>query len=605
MSSATLRKLLIAFLVLLVPIAWLAMTFDPYNIDGDAVAYMDIAGYIRAHQWAAVVNAYWHPLYPACLALAQVIFHPTRFNELAAYYKLNYAIFALEVVAMLAFATALAKLRERMLPSTDQSPEQPLLSLNALRFAGLALLLIAVQRELSMSKVRPDALLQALMLGAFAAILATLALDTLWLAPVAGILFGLAYLTKSFALAVAMLSILVLLVSGIWMRGKSFAWAAKVALLTVIPFAAIAGPYIAALSHQKHRLDFGDSGSLNFAWYSADVDKMHLEPWMTDRFGNADVHLVHPEQQLLASPGIYSYKAQPYGTYPVWFDDTYFNERITPHIKLSLLLKRDARNVALVIRYLFNHPEGWALLLLLLVAGAKLRTGKLRSEGFWIPMVLLGLAMWCIYGLVNIEERYVTLAYLVVVLPVFAMLRSPSGEKTLRRAASAMVVLLAFLALGESLRIALETRRQNVGHPLWYSPQMFHTAEGLAKLGIKPGDQVACLGTTACLYDHYWARLAGVTIPTEIYNPDGDHLLEAWEDLPNRPQVLDVLRGQGAKVLVAQFNPNERATHTAAEMGWVQLDETSFYALPLNIPAPAPERIPAKPWGIVANEGKP
>ena len=33
-------------------------------------------------------------------------------------------------------------------------------------------------------------------------------------------------------------------------------------------FAMVAGPYVAALSMQKHRFDFGDSGSLNYAWFA-------------------------------------------------------------------------------------------------------------------------------------------------------------------------------------------------------------------------------------------------------------------------------------------------------------------------------------------------
>jgi hypothetical protein len=116
---------------------------------------------------------------------------------------------------------------------------------------------------------------------------------------------------------------------------------------------------------------------------------------------------------LLASPGIYSYRAEPYGTYPPWFDTTFFNERIVPHINPHELLRRDARNMLLVVRYLINHPEAWVLLLLLLAFGARFGFLRWRSEGFWLPMALLGIAMLAIYGIVNIEERYVTLAYLV------------------------------------------------------------------------------------------------------------------------------------------------------------------------------------------------
>ena len=133
----------------------------------------------------------------------------------------------------------------------------------------------------------------------------------------------------------------------------------------------------------------------------------------------------HPEQQLAANPGVYSYKALAVGTYPPWFDTTFFNERIVPHMTVRGLASRDARNVVLVFRYIFNHPEALILLSVMLFLGARLRPG-LRNR-FWWPAVALGLAMWVIYGMVNVEERYVTVAYLVVLLPLFAALQSATN----------------------------------------------------------------------------------------------------------------------------------------------------------------------------------
>jgi hypothetical protein len=57
--------------------------YDSYQIDGDAVAYMDIGDYLRAHQWAGIVNGYWHPMYPAFLALGHALFHATLANGAA------------------------------------------------------------------------------------------------------------------------------------------------------------------------------------------------------------------------------------------------------------------------------------------------------------------------------------------------------------------------------------------------------------------------------------------------------------------------------------------------------------------------------------------
>jgi hypothetical protein len=262
-----------------------------------------------------------------------------------------------------------------------------------------------------------------------------------------------------------------------------------------------------------------------------------------------------------------------------------------------------------------NHPEAWILLALLLTCGARFgfkhaRTSlhHWRHSVFWLPSIVLGLAMWGIYGLVNIEERYVTLAYLVIVLPVFAALvyvpelSEPIDENPWpRRCATAMIAVLAFLALGEMLRVALEERRNEsaAGLPAaWYSPNIVEAAKGLNALGVGSGDEIACLGTIACLNDPYWMRLANIRVLTEVYNPDAKHLLEEFEGLPNRQQVEDVLKAQGAKVVVAAFDPGEMTGRTPASAGWIRLGESDLYALPLNIAAPSPAAPATLPWDM-------
>jgi 4-amino-4-deoxy-L-arabinose transferase-like glycosyltransferase len=575
-NGPTLRRPLVLYLTLLAAVMWAAMRFDPYSVDGDGVAYMDIADLLHAHRWAGAVNGYWHPLYPALLCVGQVLAHPSRVNELGVYTAVNLVIFFFQVAAMLGFVTALVRLREAM------GAASALLSLSAMRLLGVGLVVIAAQRELSLGMIKPDGLLQALILAGLAMLMYALASKRWIFAPLMGLFFGLAYLTKSFAFLIALLAIAVLMLFQWLVQRRSLGRAMLSGVLAFMVFAAVAGPYVAALSRQKQRFDFGDSGSLNYAWYVGGTEKMHLEPWMTSEFGSAKVELVHPERQLMAQPGVYSYKQLALGTYPAWFDTTYFNERIVPHIRLGQLAKRDERNVVLVFRYLLNHPELLILMALLLFAGA-----RLRGKRFWWPAMALGLAMWAIYGLVNVEERYVTVAYFAVLLPLFAALETPTeGEAKLKFGASLVVLLLAFLALGETLRVALEERREESIAALahgWSNPQIFGAAEGLSALGVRPGDEVACVGTVACLNDHYWARLAGVRILTEVYEPEPKHLIDQLGALPNREPVYAVVREQGARVLVGSFDPGEmNAAHPAAA-GWVRLGETDFYALPLNL----------------------
>jgi len=570
--------------------------WDAYQIDGDAVAYMDIGDLIRSHHWAGVINGYWNPLYPAALSVGHIVFHATRYPELHAYYMVNFGIFLLEMLAVVAFTDSIIRFRNIHTAVTEVSDTASfLLDRYALRYLGVGLLVIASQRELSMGKVRPDALLQACLLFALAALMNHLATTYLRYAALMGIALGFAYLTKSFAFVFTLLCIFVLIVfRWIWQKHAPSRIAAA-ALLAGACFAIVAGPYIGALSHQKGRLDFSDSGSLNYAWYVGGTEKMHLQNDEPNLFGTSEVHLKHPEKVLMQDPLVVSYKQLPNGTYPDWFNPGFWNDQIKTHINPRGEIHAVSRNFVLVVRYLVNHPEAWILLAVMLLLGGRLRLGwRPSANAFWLVPLLLGVGIFAIYGTVNIEERYVTIGYLAIVLPLFAALRNrqdsrhpvvPNSSRAF--AASALVFLLALLAVGESTRTIAEMRRQlSIARSPggWYDADIFEAARGLNALGVGPGDTIACIGTRACVYDHYWARLAGVRVLTEIYVPS--HLLyPALVAMPNREQALDVVRRQGAKVMVGYFAPGLMTGTTPASAGWHELGNSPFYELPLNLPS--------------------
>ena len=479
---------------------------------------------------------------------------------------------------------------------------------------GVGLLVIATGRELSMATIRPDALLQALMLAAFAMLLQSFASESLLYAPAMGFFFGLAYLTKSFAFLIALLTIALMMAFQAWVQRRKPVRVIAAGALAFIVFAAIAGPYIGALSKQKHRFDFGDSGALNYAWYVSGTVKMHIEPSMTSDFGSAKVNLIHPEQQLLAQPGIYSYRAEPYGTYPAWFDPTYFHERIVPVFSAKRLLHRDARNIALSFRYLFNHPEAWILLALLLTCGARFgftprapacTTGGTASSGFRPSRSASPCgASTASSTSKSATSRSRTCSSCCPSSPHWSTSRPTTIDDTTwpRRTAAAMVALLAFLALGETLRVALDRAQHTNTAPAFPPPGTSPTSSRPPRASTPSasahGDEIACMGTIACLNDPYWMRLANVRVLTEVYNPDATHLLEEYEGLPNRQQVEDVLKAQGAKVVVAAFDPGEVTGRTPASAGWIRLGESDLYALPLNIAAPAPAAPATLPWDM-------
>jgi len=598
--TAPLRRLFPLYCILIALITFGYALWDTFQLDGDAINYMDIGDYLRAKNWHAIVNGYWHPMYPALLSLGHVLFHATLATELRAYYFVDYGIFLLGMLAICCFTDALVRLREQMTGGTEF-----LLEKYALRYLGLALLVIASQRELSLGKVRPDALLQAFLLLAFAALLTNLRTERLRDAALMGLALGCAYLTKSFAFVLTFLSVGALVgFRWIWLR-HSVARIAASAAVALVCFGVLAGPYISALSRQHGRLDFGDSGALNYAWYVGGTEKMHLQPYMTERFGSAEVHLKHPERELMRSPQVLSYSQLPYGTNPDWFDTTFWNDQVKPHFNLRGEITRGSRNCVLVIRYLFNHPEALILLALLLALGAHASLNWRPSTGnaFWLVPVALGILIWGIYATVNTEERYVSVAYFVLILTIFSTLRATRSD-ALRFTSSALIVLLGLLATGESLRIILENRRQLAILGIsrgWQSPQEEDAAQALTSMGLQPGDRVACIGYEACLGDYYWARLARVRIDTEIYDPEAIPAYEYLTAMPNRDQVIAAARSTGAKVLVADFAGAGVTPADPVMQQWRQLGESTLYELPLNLPSgtvphpkpPPPRRRPS------------
>ncbi len=561
--------------------------WDGYQIDGDAVSYMDIADLIRTHQWTGVVNAYWHPLYPAALALGQIFFHPTRFTELHAYFVVNFGIFLLEMLAVVAFTDAMVALRDARAAASDACTTPFLLDRYPLRYLGLALLVICSQRELTIGKVRPDALLQALLLLAVAALIRHLATAKLRYVALMGFALGFAYLTKSFALIFTLLAILAMMCfRWLWLRHTLKPIVASGAL-AFLCFGIIAGPYVAALSRQKGRLDLGDSGSLNYAWFIDGTSRAHLQNGHPEQYGAADVRLRHPEKALMTSPLVLSYRQFPYGTYPDWFDASYWNDQVKPRFNPRGETHAILFNIKITFRYLLNHPETLVLFAVFLLLGARPDLcRRLTGNGFWIVPLLLGIAIFVIYGLVIIEERYVATGFLLIALTLFAALRpsSPSRSDQIASTASVIALLAALLATGESLRIVLDMRRylSAAGYSRgWYDPETFNAAHGLQDLGLSPGDAIACVGTRACLTDYYWARLAGTRILTEIYQPDPP-LYVSLAALPNLNQAIEAARQDRAKVLVGYFDPGTMTATTPLTAGWRRLGTSPFYALPLN-----------------------
>ncbi|HWB33329.1 MAG TPA: hypothetical protein VG714_09165 [Acidobacteriaceae bacterium] len=566
------RRLLPIYVVLLVLCGIGYAKYSSYLLDGDAVSFMDIADAMRAHKWGLVANGYWNPAYSAVLALAEMVAHPTRWTELGTFYWANFWVFLGCIAACLFFVRSLARLRDRRI--ADDGTE-PALSGRALQLAALAIMFWSFQRELSLGAVRSDSLLLFFLLLAAGLLLRILAGGGWALYPLLGVALGCAYLTKSFAFVASGALLLGLLLWGLRRKdGSGTLTRGRVVAGTIaagIVFAALAAPYVIAISKQRGRPTTGESARMNYAFFVDGTARWH--EFHTGKLGHATANFKHPEQLLLEWPPVYSYARHPLGTYPLWFDPSYWTDEIQPHIWIKGEALRMARNVVLLVRFVVGHLEPVVLLAALLAAGCFFP----KRRVMWLPLVaaaVWGLLMLGIYFPVDLQDRYLTGAFLFVVVTALAVMRRRDAGAG--RAATALVVLLALLAVADAASDLGERRRLlsvTTHHGGAYSPEIYGAAQGLNKLGIGGDEGVACFGDIACYLDPYWARLAETPVRAEVEVPDGGDPGRFWAAQTDQAQVVAALRAQGIHAIVASFAPSAHIPE-----GWQQLGMTNFYA---------------------------
>lgn len=565
------RRLLIAYLVLLVFNGIGLAKYDTYQLDGDAVAFMDMGSAILQHHWAMAINGYWNPLYAVVLAAGLKLTHPARVDELRVFYYCNFFLYCCALAACAYMVSGLLQLRTRKDPTANHA-----FSATALYFFSFATLLVSFLRELSLGKIRSDALMCTLFLLAAGTLLRIQVERRLWLFPLLGLWLGLAYLTKSFAMIPSVL-LLVGLAAYAMLRERRMLVGV---VLAGVVYAALAGPYVYGISKQRGYFTTGESARINYAYFVDSTARWH--EWRTGDLGHATANWAHHEDLLLDAPAVYSYRAHQVGTYPLWFDPSYWTQGLKPKVYLPGHVQRLIRTTELLLRFLLERPEPLVVLLLFVLLGARLPSSW-REALPYLVLMGWGALLLAIYMPVDLQDRYVQFAFMFLLFPLATMLRigNLTGDApVLSASVEVACTALAFVLLGQSLREIAQTRRiDNVtGQPGGaYSKQIYPAAAALRALGTSPGSYVACFGDQACYVDHYWARLADTSIDTEIEVPNEGDPMAYWNSLSNQRQVLETARRNGAVAIVAYSS-----TNSAAPAGWEHVPGTNFFLYPLN-----------------------
>jgi hypothetical protein len=517
-----------------------------YIMNPDGVSYQDMGDQYWRGNWHAALNSYWSPLYGWLTGLVFRIARPPMAWQYPAVHLLNFAILLAALFCFEFFWRELLAWRE---DKNRGGESEPLVwALGYLLFAYVHFVFHPLEL------VTPDLIVAALVYLASGWMLRFAAgrMSTAY-AGLMGVVLGVGYLAKAamFPFAVVVLATMF----AVACRRRAGKWLVATALLG---FLAITIPFIAALSWNYHRFTVGDSAKMNVAWY---VNNHPVRYWQ----GDAATRMVpqHPPQKLLGWPEVYEFSAPVAGTFPVWYDPTYWNAGIDTRMHPARVIVTFARNISqfagdlLVVSGFLT-----AVLLLIFLLSDRIGEAWRRLMGFW-PVLLPAVAVVLMYAMVLLEPRYcsgVTLVAWGALLASTGIAREEWRTKVFRAACLALggwVVCTAQWTLSTG-------HAKNV-----QSATQIAVAERLHSMGMRPGDRVALIGNG--IHEASWARLERVKIvahvPEEL--PTGDSAAAFWSSGPQGEQrVLDLLKTTGATAVIADAPP------AVLPPGWLRVGDT-------------------------------
>jgi hypothetical protein len=329
-----------------------------------------------------------------------------------------------------------------------------------------------------------------------------------------------------------------------------------------------------------------------------DIDHIPNSHWQGD--DTAYGQLLHPTRQIFDHPAAYEFSSTLKGTYPVWYDPSYWYEGAKPDYRIGTTLAKLAgnfRSEAIQIIIALNGSIVASLFLLFWASNrGRLIVADIRAMWFLLVPSIAALGL---YAVLHTETRY--LASFLVVIPFalfFSLHFRPTVESRRLFQGAALLLLAMFLspigpgAIAKNSGTLLDLVRPSTREP---NPNA-EIAKGLEDMGLQPGDAIASLQysncairLSSCEAATMWAHLGHFRIISEIYytpvKPETSKN-NFWNANPaTQAQVIEAFAKTGARVVVSRQEPEG-----VGAAGWRQIGDSAWYALWLPAPAPGAGR---------------
>lgn len=516
-----------------------------FYIEPDGVNYLDVAYAYLRHDFHNAVNAYWSPLYSWLLAITIAVTHTASYWESTALHALNLLIYLLSLICFAFFFRELTLLTGKQ----QNGAQGPSLPSWAWTLFGYSLFVYASLELIRLSTDTPDMLVSAVCFLATGILLRIRRAATHWIAyPALGTALAFGYFAKA-----AMFPVSFVFLFGSFFAAPNLRKTAPRAALALVTFLLVASPWLVTLSKAEGRFTFGDAGRLAYAWYANGA--------------------AAPQRARLISesPQLLEFTAHVSGTYPPWYDPSYWNGNVRPHFEWHGQLHALSATLGEYFR-LFSAEKGIVvgLLALLIYSGDPTTFGRayLKLWPFWLAPLMT----FQLYALVHVETRFLGAAVVILWSTLFSAVSLPRSAPSSRVWTSCLLAVIVVIVLTLAAESAgnLSTILKRPQNTQW------QIAQELSRLNVRQGDFITVLGHSNITADYY-AHLAKVHIVAEI---PSEEVPRFWDTDPqSRRHLLDLLAQTGASVLVTSIPPPP-----SQAPDWQPLGATGYYACVLQKP---------------------
>ena len=531
-----------------------------FDLDNDMISYMDMGeAYLRGN-WSAALNGCWNPLLGWIWGVTQRLAHPSPAWEYPALHLLMFVIFLAAIACFEFFLNQLILWKKQLASHSEQVavPDYVWMTI------GYTVFIWAALGEISVAETNPDMLVAAFVFLAAGLVLQIRGGRDGWAGYAKlGMVLGLGYLTKAAFFPLAFLFLLTAVAGLPGFRARVL----RLGLALMI-FFALSGPLIVALSVDRGHPTFSESGRFNYAVH---VNKIAMRHWQGEDPDSGTP--LHPTRSIFSHPATFEFATPLIGTYPLWYDPTYWYEGVQTPFHPFL----QANALAGGLRTVVSECTGMKGSLLALAVLWLLFSGKGRRSvwNLW-PLVLVAIVGLLMYACVHVEPRYIAPFLAMLYLSVFFGVRLPPSPFAKRLVpASALILLLMLLC---PWRPASTLQYPSWLHELLSPRQHNHyceTARAIHEMGIQAGDAVASVSYSNP-ENVKWCRLARTRLIAEVYfnkNDPRSFPNNFWNAAPEVQQsVLASFTAVGAKAAISDEPPRG-----AAIRGWRRIGDTNYF----------------------------